>query len=373
MRPMDWLRRNWPDLLIGVALVAVIAGIIATLISGGSFFPVGQGAREAGGATTPQSSTATPGVGTSPTAAAPTTNQPGTTQPGSTQPGASEPGAVEPGSAQLGTAVGTTDGTASQPAADQAATPAQPTAASPSSAPIAVLPPSGAPASTPTTSTPAAQPVTPPPSQPTASAATPAPAAAAATATAEGSSYRVSVGAFGNADNAQRLAASFQSAGYPVLLGTQGDLTIVLVGPYETEAQARTVAGRIKEGDFDVADPTVYLYEPDGSGAGAAPAAPATAAPAVTQATTPAVTQATTPASAPATTAEGDGRYLQVGAYGSRESALPQIGRLQELGFQVTERTEGSLLKILVGPYKGSALAEAQARLTSAGIESFAR
>ena len=38
---MDWLRRNWPDLLIGVALIAVIAGIIATLISGGSFFPSG--------------------------------------------------------------------------------------------------------------------------------------------------------------------------------------------------------------------------------------------------------------------------------------------------------------------------------------------
>ncbi|MBA2666654.1 MAG: hypothetical protein H0U69_06450, partial [Trueperaceae bacterium] len=36
---MDWLRRNWPDLAIGVALVAVIAGIVATLLTGGSFFP----------------------------------------------------------------------------------------------------------------------------------------------------------------------------------------------------------------------------------------------------------------------------------------------------------------------------------------------
>ena len=39
---MDWLRRNWPDLLIGIALVAVIAGIIAILITGGSFFTIGQ-------------------------------------------------------------------------------------------------------------------------------------------------------------------------------------------------------------------------------------------------------------------------------------------------------------------------------------------
>ncbi|MBW6456410.1 MAG: hypothetical protein K0A98_11055, partial [Trueperaceae bacterium] len=36
---MDWLRRNWPDLAIGLALVAVIGGIIATLITGGTFFP----------------------------------------------------------------------------------------------------------------------------------------------------------------------------------------------------------------------------------------------------------------------------------------------------------------------------------------------
>lgn len=36
MGAMDWIRRNWPDLLIGVALVLVIAMIIATLLSGGS-------------------------------------------------------------------------------------------------------------------------------------------------------------------------------------------------------------------------------------------------------------------------------------------------------------------------------------------------
>jgi len=38
---MDWIRRNWPDLLIAIALVAVIAGIIATLLSGGSLWPSG--------------------------------------------------------------------------------------------------------------------------------------------------------------------------------------------------------------------------------------------------------------------------------------------------------------------------------------------
>ena len=33
---MDWFRRNWPDLVIGVALVAVVALIVVTLLSGGS-------------------------------------------------------------------------------------------------------------------------------------------------------------------------------------------------------------------------------------------------------------------------------------------------------------------------------------------------
>ena len=52
---------------------------------------------------------------------------------------------------------------------------------------------------------------------------------------------------------------------------------------------------------------------------------------------------------------------------------MPQIERLQQLGFQVTERTEGTLLKLLVGPFSGTALSDAQARLSSAGIENFAR
>ena len=35
---MDWIRRNWPDLVIGVALVSVIGAIVATLMTGGSIF-----------------------------------------------------------------------------------------------------------------------------------------------------------------------------------------------------------------------------------------------------------------------------------------------------------------------------------------------
>src|SRR5690606_4913617 len=162
--------------------------------------------------------------------------------------------------------------------------------------------------------------------------------------------YRVSVGAYGNIDNAQRQLETFRAAGYPVFLGTQGNLNIVLVGPYDDEAEARSVAQRISQSDMGVADPTVYLLESD---APATPAATTGGAPsASTAATTPAAAQqpaaaASAAASPPAqpvatqtnTSVSGD-RYLQVGAYGSRDSSLPQRQRLEGLGFVVSERLE---------------------------------
>jgi cell division septation protein DedD len=238
---------------------------------------------------------------------------------------------------------------------------------------VTALPPSGAatPGSTttPSTTAPSATPATPSataPSATTPSAATQTPTGTpvAASASAEEASYRVSVGAFGNADNAQRLAQQFQGAGYPVLLGTQGNLTIVLLGPYASDSEARRVADQV-DGTFGIVDPTVYRFEPeDGVAATTAPAAPAS----TTQAAPAA--PAATPA-APAAAASG--RYLQVGAYANRESSLPQRERLEGIGFTVTEVQEGALLKLLVGPYQGAALSDAQSRLAAEGIENFAR
>src|SRR5690606_33915586 len=75
--------------------------------------------------------------------------------------------------------------------------------------------------------------------------------------------YRVSVGAYANRDNAQRQAEAFAAAGYPVFIGEQGNLNIVLVGPYDSESQARSVAERIRSSDMGVSDPTVYEFEAD--------------------------------------------------------------------------------------------------------------
>src|SRR5690606_7272830 len=105
-------------------------------------------------------------------------------------------------------------------------------------------------------------------------------------------------------------------------------------------------------------------------------ARPASTAPVATPASqTPAVqtepTQQPTSQST-AATSSGD-RYLQVGAYGSRESSLPQRERLESLGFVVSERLESDLVKLVIGPFDSSGLANAQSRLQAAGIDSFPR
>lgn len=378
---MDWLRRNWPDLLIGVALVAVIAGIIATLISGGSFFPVGQGEltdsppaqsgpSTAGGSTgssvTPSPDAATIGQGAdaaavSVDAPAAVTGADGTgavTPSGPDSSVGSAVSALPPGGDAPVTPTPSSDTAVAVPLSDPAPSATDTASSQPSTSPAA--------AGSPATALPPAAAVAP--------AAVAAPAAAGtpigASAGTDEASYRVAVGAFGNADNAQRHAQAFQASGYPVLLGTQGNLTIVLVGPYETEAEARRVAEAVRVGNFDVADPVVHRYEPE---AGESPSAAGVAPAAGSASASPTTAPAAPAASAPSAASGSSGRYLQVGAYANRESSIPQRELLEEMGFSVSEDTEGSLLKLLVGPFQGSALSDAQSRLAAEGIENFAR
>jgi hypothetical protein len=107
--------------------------------------------------------------------------------------------------------------------------------------------------------------------------------------------YRVSVGAFGNPDNAARLAQTVREAGYPVFTGTQGNLTIVLVGPYDDEAEAERVSARIATEGFGV-EPIVYRFRPDATTPGASTPAPApAAAPQAAASPAPAAEPAPTP------------------------------------------------------------------------------
>jgi len=353
---MDWLRRNWPDLAIGIALVAVIAGIIATLVTGGSFFPTS--------ASTPSD----PPPVTAPAPAAPTPASP--TPVDVVPPDAdvadvdsAEAGAT-PAPAVPGVEVLAPDGSPAAPAA----TPAQPPAAAP--APAAPAPAAPAPTPAPAQATTPAP--TPAPAAPAAAApAAPAPTTSAgplpSASTNPEAPYRVSVGAFGNPDNAARQATTFREAGFPVFTGTQGDLTIVLVGPYASEADALAVAARIRAGNFGI-EPVIYRFQPDAASAASSTPAP-TSSPA--PAAAPAAPAPAPAAAAPVTSSAG--RYLQVGAFASAASAQPLRDQLASLGFATSDVTEGGLVKVLVGPFDAAALTAAQQRLAAQGIESFAR
>ncbi|HEX7004292.1 MAG TPA: SPOR domain-containing protein [Trueperaceae bacterium] len=320
---MDWIRRNWPDMLIGIALIAVIAGIIATLLTGGSFFPLG--ASQASSSRPEQSSEFTsPG----PVRAA--------DEPEVTRSVAEETPEETPEETRL-TSQATSDTPSSTSESDEG----------PVTVSALPLPGTGSQQERAAGAEPE-----PEQQQPSRSASDPAQVNAAA-ADRPGT-YRISVGAFSGEENAQRQAQTFREAGYPVFIGTQGNLSIVLVGPYEELSEAERVAARIRGGGFRI-EPVIYLFEGDTDSGASSAGRPQAREPAPTAA------QATA------------GRFLQVGAYGTRESSLPQRERLEGLGFEVSERMESGLVKLLVGPFAGDELTEARALLNEQGIDHFPR
>jgi cell division septation protein DedD len=361
---MEWIRRNWPDLAIGIALVVVIGGIAFTLITGGTLFG-------GGGAPAVPTSSATPLV--SPEPPAPSAVDASEAEQPLADDGANDSLAAEPAPTSGSVAVLAPDGrplaTPSAPVAATTPTPAPTPAAAPVAAPAPVVAPAPTPAPAP-----AAIPAVTPAPAPVASSDPEAP-------------FRISVGAFGSAENAERQASTFRAAGFPVFIGSQGDLTIVLVGPYTSEAQAQQVRASIVAQGLEP-DPVVYRFRPDAATPGAStpnpggsptPAAAPIPAPAATPAATPAVTPAATPVvapspvSAPAATPSGRARSLQVGAFADASSAAPLREQLAAAGLIAFEVREDGLVKLLVGPFEEPRLSEVRSQLTALGIESFAR
>jgi cell division protein FtsN len=349
---MDWMRRNWPDLLIGLALLLVIGGIIATLLNGGNFLPFGRGSQPAtvgSGATSSQSAeTVTP---LNPNNEA-TQNAPATTGVVPVDPNQSQSVSIGEETGTIVPVPPTLDGT--DPSGTDTATQAIDAAAGALTDAVA---PADA-ATDVTADTPAAN---------TASDASQVAASSQPTAP-----YRISVGAFGSAENAERKAQSFRDAGYPVFVGQQGDLSLVLVGPYNSQGEAEQVKAQLQSSGLE-ANPIVYEFRQEGTDAASAdmstPLAPEVEV-------TPETETTVTPSEATSTTAlatSGSGRYLQVGAYGSEEAAAPQRSLLEGLGFTVSSVEEGSFVKLLVGPYDEANLGAAQSRLSAQGIDNFIR
>ena len=198
-----------------------------------------------------------------------------------------------------------------------------------------------------------------------------------------------------------------RAANYPVFTARQGDLTIVLVGPYDDSAQAEQVARQI-ESDGLAPGTEVYEFDPSVEDDAAvvsearvaetqiqaevvAPAETVSEAEAIVDegaqdSAAQEIAQEDTVSSTNETLAVGGGpaninvpptaetgSYLQVGAYGSVESSNPQRSALENLGFTVLYVEEQGLVKLLVGPYDGQNVNTAKSQLGSQGIASFIR
>jgi cell division septation protein DedD len=342
---MDWMRRNWPDLLIGLALLLVIGGIIVTLLNGGNILPFGR---------SPESAVVS-GSGSDPatTPIGPVTNDQTNAENTTTATNPADDSVAAVSLDPEGDAATSTQtdnvstpadgGTITAVPPTQDATPVAPDAATTAINEAA----SGAAEST-----------------------TTEPSVDVVASTAPSAPYRISVGAFGSTENAERRAQAFRDAGYPVFVADQGDLSLVLVGPYDSQAEAEQIRAQLQSSGLE-ADPIIYEYTPEELGLDSANTTASTTTNTATTNTTQATNTTTTTSAPPATS--GSGQYLQVGAYGSLEAAAPQRSRLEGLGFTVSSVQEGNFFKLLVGPYDAAGLATAQSQLTAQGIEHFVR
>lgn len=417
---MDWIRRNWPDLLIAIALVAVIAGIIATLLSGGSLWPTsgsggnqqlsqGRSVVNGNGGTAPTinlrgtnnnaSGNATGlSVGGAPTGSTLNRNNVEVVSPGlngasgvnlstgqslnaNTGATLAAPlGVANSGVNNTGTGVGNsgvslaaplTSNSASSPragtsisadinnAANRSLSVANNAAGNVAAAAGGVVSATGV--TIPTNANSAG-------SQQLAGRATFASPQAinvnpASGATA-GGSYKVSVGAFGVATNAQNLANNLAQQGYPVGFDQQGRLNVVYVGPFNSQAEADAVAGQLRQGGQST---SVYA-DPQARAANAASNTQQNFQQQQSVAQSTVTTQNTAANLAPA----GAGRsYLQVGAYNDVASSLTQRSTLERLGLTVYDRREGGYVKLIVGPFAANEVGIYRSQLRDRGIDSF--
>ncbi|MFC4425766.1 SPOR domain-containing protein [Deinococcus navajonensis] len=364
--------RRWPDIMIGVLVLLLLGGFGSLLLRGRPTNEVvsTQSTEPAQEAVIPAApGTADPSPESQATEAmapvAPAAEEP--VQDESTEPAPADATAQAPAPATP---------PASEPSTTEPAAPAQ------DSGPVAAAPIAPAPAVTEPAASevPSASTL---PDQPAPPASTPelAPPAATSNGTAVATSaqrtplrsdYRISLGSFATEPTVRTQTAGVSGLGYTVYPIDLGSQVVAQVGPFADEASARQALN-----DIQRVYPGAVLYPPRGvslKGAAASAVAPApTSTPAVP--TTPAASPAPAaqaPAQAAPTAEAAIPVYLQVGAFDRVESAQTLVEQLRTEGFSPSVNApEGRKVTVLVGPFSGDAIGEAQARLSAGGHESF--
>lgn len=209
------------------------------------------------------------------------------------------------------------------------------------------------------------------------------------------SSFLVAAGALTSRDAASTVAQHYRDGGYEVAVEQQGNLYLLWIGPYVSQAAADSAAERIIA---DGGDALVYTYSSDTDAANledadigdAAKPLDAVAEGAVTQPLAPdsedhnanGIDTATTTMNAGTKTIDasagnagarqGGQRYLQVGAFAFDENARPLRAQLTGLGLSVIrDEDAGGLVRLYVGPFGDAQLVQTRARLSEQGIDSF--
>ncbi|BDP41089.1 hypothetical protein DAETH_10580 [Deinococcus aetherius] len=398
--------RRWPDLLIGL-LVLLLLGGFAFLLVGQRPEPVAQTPTP----TTPPATEPTPEPITIPTAPGTEATE-GTTATVTPPDSSSGTGDAAPPTATETPTEQPTPSTSTPPAAattDTGGASGQDngdnTAGTTEIPVVPAAPIEEAPSASTTTPDAEGSETTTSPSTTTPPDTTTPPRAAAPVATSEQrtplrSDYRVSLGSFATRRTAERLTQGVSDLGYTVYPIDLGDQVVAQIGPFEDEANARRALadirraypgavlypprGRSLKGDTTEISPppaptpaTPDTNRPSTSAPTSAAPAPATESPAPPEAvpapapTTPTPPTSTEPkASAPA--APSGPVYLQLGAFDQVESAQGLVSRLRNEGYAPTVNApDGRKVTVLVGPFSGSALTNAETNLAASGHDFF--
>jgi cell division septation protein DedD len=346
---MDWLKRNWVDVLMGGLILAIAAGVLVVLLRGGLFVSSSTGSSTAtvGNATTDSTTTVTAGSNT--TITSPPSTQTSVTPP-TPQP---DPAPVQAAPVQT-----TPPAPQSKPVTPRATAnltvPEIPDAPNTSTAGTAA--PSSTPNSKPqpTQSQPSAQTTKPlQTTQVTKPTTQTSPSQAGSYSRADFlRNYRIAAGSYTNLERAVRAASGLRARGLPAQHFSSGNTYVVVVGPYAREASARSALTRVRQ-----TLPDAILYRPDGSREG------------VAKKPTPSQQKQGGGGSSPVTV--NAVAYLQVGAFKDSSSASGLLEKLRGAGFAPLTKNISGLLRVLVGPLQQNQIESTRTILKNQGFDAF--
>ncbi len=347
---MDWLKRNWVDVLMASLILAVVGGFLTLLLRGGVF--VSKNPTETASSQNKPTVTTVPAPTSQPDA--PITAQPDA--PVVTP----KPPAPKPQTSNLST----TDSPRTTTPLDVPEIPEAPQTISPSvsnksttTIPTQPSTTSSAANSTPNRTSPIipTAPIKNTPPQNTSAPTTISETTANYARADFLRNYRIAAGSYSSLERAKKAVSQLKTQGLPAQSFPSGNTYVVVIGPYARETSARSALTKVKK-----IFPDAVLYRPDGT----------------REASARIVTPKPQPkpsggggTSTPATL--NASAYLQVGAFKDSKSATALLTKLKDAGFNPLTKSTSGLLRVLVGPFTTDQIKTTRSELKNQGFEAF--